>query len=89
MNVGSDWSGILPPAPTEELNEFLLGIKLRHLSYKLAELGYDDIDDFKTFNEARVAEFRAALGEALGDFGAGPWVVSRRRNKNEIFTLDL
>ena len=37
-----DWSKVLPP---QELTAFLRGIKLEHLDVKLAEHGYDDVDD--------------------------------------------
>ena len=62
------WRDVVPP---EELTEFLHGLKLAHLAIKLLELGYDDVDDFETFDEVACARLRAALGETfiLGKLG--------------------
>ena len=47
--------------PPPELTAFLRGIKLPHLDVRLAALGYDDVDDFSTFDEAARERLRAAL----------------------------
>ena len=60
------WGDLLPPA---ELTEFLRGIKLQHLDVKLADLGYDDVDDFKNFDAHSRGERvrgRSRVGRASG-----------------------
>ena len=42
------WGSALPP---DELTEFLTSIKLRHLDGTLAQHGFDDVDDFATFDD--------------------------------------
>ena len=61
----SGWSEVLAPA---ELTDFLRGIKLQHLADKLAALGYDDVDDFSSYDEA--ARERLRVGAAR--VGHGP-----------------
>ena len=52
------WSDMLPP---KELADFLRGIKLQQYDVLLAELGYDDVDDFANFDEAVRTRLRTAL----------------------------
>ena len=54
------WADVTPPA---ELTTFLRGIKLEKLDVKLQALGYDDVDDFASYDEAARGRLRAALVE--------------------------
>ena len=60
------WSEVLPP---KDLTDFLRSIKLEHLDTTLARLGFDDVEDFKSWDTDACAHFRSALEKDMVPVG--------------------